>query len=90
MVERRQQARLAFEARAAIGIGQPAIGQELEGDLAAERRVVSPIDQTHAARAEQSGDLVRAEALAWHERGGLLIEDIRNRAEHLPAHRAID
>ena len=44
MVERRQQARLALEARAPIGIGQPEIGQDLEGDLAAERRVAGPID----------------------------------------------
>ncbi len=90
MVERRQDARLALEARASVGIGQPEIGQDLERDLAAERRVAGPIDQAHAARAEQSGDLVRSEALARRERGRLVVEDACDRAEHTSAHVAID
>ena len=79
MIERRQQARLALEARAPVGIGQPEIRQDLEGDLAAERRVASPIDVAHAAGAEQSGDLVGSEALARRERGGLVVEDVGDR-----------
>ena len=90
MVERRQEAGLAFEAGASVGIGQPEIGQDLERDVAAERRVAGPIDQAHAARAEQSGDLVRSETLARRERGSLVVEDACDRAEHTSAHVAID
>src|SRR5688572_153017 len=90
MVERRQEACLAFEARPSVGIGHPEIGQDFESHITAERRVADTIDQAHAAGAEQSGYLVRSETLARCERGSLVVKDARDRAEHTSAHVAID
>ena len=91
VVERREQARLALEPRASVGIGQPEIRrQDLEGNLATERRVAGAIDAAHATGPEQSGDLVNSETLARRERWALMVEDAGDRAEHASAHIAID
>jgi len=52
MVERRQQA-CFIEARPSIGIGEPHLRQDLDGDVAIERRIAGAIDLAHAAGAEQ-------------------------------------
>ena len=64
MVERRHHARLALEPREAIGIGGKGGWQHLDGDVAAQPRVVSTIDVAHATTAEQRLDLVHAQAPA--------------------------
>ena len=66
MIERRQQLRLALEARHALGIIGQRRGQQLQRDVAAERGIAGAIDLAHAAGAEQRDDLVRAEDRAWH------------------------
>ena len=88
MVERRQQARLAVEAGAPVGIGEPQVGQDLDGDVAAERRVAGSIDLAHAAGPEQSGDLVGSEVVARRERVRRIVESARDGIEHRSAYRA--
>ena len=80
MIERGEQSRLALEARAAIGIAEHRVGQDLEGDVATERRVARPIDLAHAAGAEESGHFVGPEAIARRERVGPVVEDVCDRA----------
>ena len=62
VVERGQQLRLATEPRETFRIIRERFGQHLDGDVATELGVSSPIDLAHPARAEQRDDFIRAEA----------------------------
>ena len=64
MIQRRERLRLAFEARQAFGVCGERVGQDLDRDLAAQRRVRRPVDLPHAAFADLGGDFVDAEARA--------------------------
>ena len=55
MIERREQTRLAGEARAALRIGREVPGQDLDRDVPIEPGVAGAIDLAHAARAQPSG-----------------------------------
>ena len=66
MVERRQQARFAREARPALGIGGEVRRQDLDRDVTPELGVACAIDLAHAAGAERGDDRVRAELTADH------------------------
>src|SRR5687767_661324 len=90
MVERGQQSRLALEARPPIRVGQHEARQDFEGDVAVERRVTGPIDTAHAARSEESRNLVGSEAIARDERMGPVCKYVRDRFEHASAQDAID
>ena len=60
---------LALEACTHLGVGREMLRQHLDRDVAAEAGVGGTEHLAHAARAERSGDLVRAEAGAgseWH------------------------
>ena len=72
VVERGEKLCLPLEAGEAIGVGGERLGQQLEGDVAAQLRVRGPEHLAHAAGAERSYDLVGAEAGSRSEahRGG--------------------
>ena len=62
MIEGGQHLGLALEARKPVGIRGERLGKNLDRDVAAELRVLRPIDLSHPARAERREDLVRSEA----------------------------
>jgi hypothetical protein len=68
MVERGEDAGFATEARDPIGIVDEGRRQGLDRDVAAEPRVVRPVDFTHPPGAERRDELVRPEARAHEER----------------------
>ena len=67
MIQRRERLRLALEPRQAVGVRRERVRQDLDRDLAAERRVRRPIHLPHAAFADRRGDFVDAEPGAWSE-----------------------
>ena len=58
MIQRREEACLALEAREAIRIGSERCGQDLDGDIAPKLRIARPIHFTPRARAQGRDDLV--------------------------------
>ena len=68
----RHGARFLFEAAEPLGVRTKSSGQDLDGDVAAEARIVGSIHLTHAAGAEQRHDFVGAEARA----GGLILQHL--------------
>ena len=66
VVERRQQARLAREARSTLGVGREMRRQDLYRDVASELVVARAIDLAHAAGAERRNDRVRSKLTADH------------------------
>ena len=70
VVERRGRARLLGESAEAVRDRGEGLGQELDGDVAAEVEVPRTVDLTHAPRAQLVEELVPAEPHAdrgWHE-----------------------
>ena len=67
MIERSQDLRFALEAREPLGIEGEAVGQDLERDVALERRVAGAIHLAHAACAKRGQNLVWAESIAGGE-----------------------
>ena len=68
MVERGKNLRLAAEARQPFRIMREGLGDDFEGDVAIQLRVTCAEDFTHAARAKERKDFVRAEERAICER----------------------
>ena len=64
MIQRREDLRLAFEAREAIGVFRERFGKNLERDRASEFEIPGAIDLAHASGAERRDDFVRAETVA--------------------------
>jgi hypothetical protein len=62
MIERGEHPGLALEAGAPPGIQGMDVGQQLDGDVAAEPGVACPVDLSHAPRPDGRDDLIRAEA----------------------------
>ena len=58
MIQRRQNFGFALEPRHALGIARESLGQNFQRHIAAEFRVVSAIDLTHASRTEGRDDLI--------------------------------
>ena len=58
VIERRQSARLSPQTRHALGIVGERAHQHLDGDIAAELRIVSAVHLPHPARPEAMEDLV--------------------------------
>src|SRR5437667_177335 len=69
MTESSKSSSLALETSQAVRITGEQGRQDLEGDIAAELRIVRGIHFAHSARAEHRSDFVRAETPA-NERGG--------------------
>ena len=61
MIQRRERLRLAFEPRQAFGVRCERVRQNLDRDLATERRVRRPIHFTHSANADAGDHFVDAE-----------------------------
>jgi hypothetical protein len=59
--ERGHRLRLPLEPRERVGIGGDAFGEDLDRHLAVQARVARAVDLAHAAGAEGSQNLVRAE-----------------------------
>jgi hypothetical protein len=53
MVQRGEQASLAFKSRAPVLVRRETFREDLEGDVATEARIVRPIDFTHPTGAEE-------------------------------------
>jgi len=64
MIERRKRLRLASEARQAIGVDGERVGEDLQRDVAIERRVAGAVDLSHATCADRRGDFINAETRA--------------------------
>ena len=67
MIERGEQARFAFEARAPVRIASEHRRQQLDGDIAPEPRIARTVHLTHAAGAKRPGDLEHAQPHAGRE-----------------------
>ena len=67
MIQRRERLRLAFEPRQAVGVRGERVWQDLDRDLAAQRRVRRPVHLSHPAFTDLGGDFVDAEARAGSE-----------------------
>src|SRR5262245_3296078 len=81
MIERRQHARLAVEARQPLPILCERSRQDLDRDVAAELRVSGAVDVAHASGADHTGHFVRADASPYGEhwvRSLLLMKLYRN------------
>jgi hypothetical protein len=68
MVQSSEDFCLALEPKETFSIAGEGRRQDFDGDLAFEVCVYGAIDLTHAARAEQRGDLIGAEARARSKR----------------------
>ncbi len=75
VVERGECAGLALEAGTALGIGGQRLGQHLDGDLAAQRRVERLPDHAHAALAELVDDAVVQQGLAGFDGQPWILRD---------------
>lgn len=62
MIQGRERLRLSLEPRQAVGVRRERGRQDLDRDLAAERRVGRSVDLPHPAFADRRGDFVDAEA----------------------------
>ena len=80
MIERGEHPRLALEAGQAFGIAREDSRQDLDGDVATQLRVARAVHLAHAARAQQSLNLVGADLLTHrraHAAGHLLGRDVQ-------------
>ena len=71
MVQGRCGARLSAKSIQRLMIGGVLIGEELQGDVAAESSVFGPVDHTHAAAAERIENSIMLDGAADHVRGRL-------------------
>jgi hypothetical protein len=88
VIQRREHARLALEARQPVTIAGDRGGQDLDCNLPLEPRVERAIHLAHAARAKGAADLIRAELLArtQHLRGAVIaVGLVRRDREELVA-----
>ena len=69
--ERGERPRLALEPRDPVGVARDGLGEDLDGDLAAETGVAGAVDLSHPAGAEWAEDLVRTEPRAPVEHVGV-------------------
>ena len=67
VIERRQNLRFPAEAGKPIRIVRERLGQEFQGDLAVECRVVCAVDNPHTAGTKLRFDLIMADELATRE-----------------------
>ena len=74
MIQRRDRARLAFEALAQLRVGRERGGENLDRDRPIEPRVAGLVDLAHAACPEGGEDLVRAEAGAGGQGQTLAVD----------------
>ena len=65
MVQRRERLRLAVEPRRALRIRGERVRQHFQRDVALQPRIARAIHLSHAAFADEGGDLVSLEAGAW-------------------------
>jgi hypothetical protein len=59
VAQRSEELRLVLQARASRGASGELIGKDLESDLPSETRVARALDDSHAAFAQRTQDLVR-------------------------------
>src|SRR5208283_4359622 len=64
MVERRDRARFLLKTAQAVGVFGQSLGQNLDGDVAAESGVARAVHFAHPARSERRNNFVRTELRA--------------------------
>ena len=69
MVQLRSGARFQHEAAQGLGVVDQVVGNELQGDVAAQARVDRVVNHAHAATTELADDAVVRNGLADHPRG---------------------
>ena len=67
-IQGREDFRLTPEAGEPLHVMTPVVGEDLQGDVAFQRRVARAVDLPHPARAEQRDDVVGTKAVARRER----------------------
>ena len=67
MVQLGEESRFAVETSQALRVGGERLGQQLDGDLAAERRVTGTVDLPHRACTQRRDDFVRRQACTGGE-----------------------
>src|SRR3954469_5984501 len=70
MVQRRESLGFTIEAGQSVGIVREGLGQDLDRDVAPERRVVRAVYLPHPAGADCADDFVRADARPCRQRHG--------------------
>jgi hypothetical protein len=88
MVERRKRLRLALEARDPIAVRGERVREDLQGDVAAKRRVARAIHLAHAAFAERFTDFAGTNPGAGFEvhQVGAIIAGASRRTDHPAIH----
>ena len=71
MIERHQDLCFAGKPRQPIGIVHERLGQDLQGDVALQLRVVRAIDLSHAALTDEGRHAVGTNQRSWHQAGGV-------------------
>jgi len=74
MVERSENLRFTFESGQSIGIECECSRQDLERHIAIELCVARAVDLAHAARTDESGDLVLADPSSGRKNHALMRE----------------
>src|SRR6185295_12098996 len=82
MIQCESGAGLLLESAQSILVGCELSREQLEGDLAAEARVLRKINHSHSARAELRGNLVRPNNLADQRISRRTFHKFRGRFEH--------
>ncbi len=77
MIQRRQHPRLALEAREPLWIAREVTRENLDRDLAFQRRIARAIDFAHPARAEQAVHVIRADPAARQHRRTDIAHQLR-------------
>ena len=65
MVQRGEDLGFTLEPGQAFRVIGEEVGQDFEGDIAPDLRILGPIDLAHAALADEGGDFIGAEARTW-------------------------
>ncbi len=84
VIQRREQTRFALEAPQSFGIVGEGVGENLDGDVAAQARVAGAIHLAHAACADLLDDFVASEFAGDH--GAAIIAELRRDATSDSAH----
>ena len=81
VIQRREQPRLAFEARQPFGICRKEARQDFDRNVATEFRVTCAVHFAHAADAEEVENLINPEPLSRERRLGRIVHESRGHRE---------
>jgi hypothetical protein len=81
MIQRLEHLCLALEPRQPIGIACDEAREELDCDVASQRRIARAIDFAHAAGAQEGQDLIHADSMAGERRRAGIAHKPRRREQ---------